>query len=459
MAELRSPRRTARSPGPLTLVIDHSVGSLRLHNSGSTAKLVGVTLLPDAASLLRAAGTDGTPVRALVPRSAHDIDDDTAAALSRFLPIDTAAPLPPPEKLPQPRQPGEPFVCADVQYRAAAAVLGYQPLPHPAMLRRGVDPGGWFLAALVGARELFEHLEVIPYDLERRRDGTWRLLGALQPRGAQDAEALGVAVQRIEVDVGVDDACLIAVGLGGATPRWSQQRVVWRDDARAVVAVGAGRWRHRPRDHGPHGHTIALVPAPSILQPPPPTPEPVAVIATESWLRRNTSLTLEAVEPAGLLDAAAVLPACPATTSSIQSDLDRLTGVTPLDAAGTIASRHTGHPDNARVVDALIGELQAVGYCPWREPFLWSGTNRHNVVADLPGTGTLRLRPDVIERLRKILIRWPFPDPPDPWLKQLNKLTAPEADTAGLLVELDLEDLPPWRLRPEVELRLGLPAW
>ena len=162
-----------------------------------------------------------------------------------------------------------------------------------------------------------------------------------------------------------------------------------------------------------------------------------------------------------VLDAKVLLPACPASAASFQADIDRLSGVAPLDAAGTIASRHTGHPDNARVVDALVAELRAIGYCAWREPFSWYGQTRYNVIADLPPAGAWRVRPEVIERLSRIFVRWPRPNPPDPWLRAMRRLVGPNrAKGAEALVEEDgIGELPPWVLRRELELRLGLPAW
>lgn len=111
------------------------------------------------------------------------------------------------------------------------------------------------------------------------------------------------------------------------------------------------------------------------------------------WLRGGAKVVVEVVDRLPVLEAKVLLPACPATASSFQADIDRLSGVAPLDAAGTIASRHTGHSDNARVVDALIAELRAIGYCPWREPLSWYGQTRYNVIADLPGQAPGRSGP------------------------------------------------------------------
>ena len=135
-----------------------------------------------------------------------------------------------------------------------------------------------------------------------------------------------------------------------------------------------------------------------------------------------------------------------------QADIDRLSGVAPLDAAGPVTSRHTGHPDNARVVNALVAELRGIGYCAWREPFTWNGQARYNVIADLPAAGAWQIRPDILDRLARILVRWPRPDPPDPWLKAIRRLVGTRAKSVEALVSDDLVgDRPAWVLRRELE--------
>ena len=83
--------------------------------------------------------------------------------------------------------------------------------------------------------------------------------------------------------------------------------------------------------------------------------------------------------------------------------LDRYTGVAALDAAGPIVSRHIAHPDNKRVEAQLLADLRAMGYCPWRHDFLHNGVTHSNVIADLPGNGRFRIKPALLERIRRIL--------------------------------------------------------
>lgn len=441
----------------LTLVLDQASGSLRLTESDDRPRVVGVSLLPDAAALIAEAESEDRAVRLLV---AGEADEQLDAGVNGLLPVEAFGRLPVPEELAPPSTRGEVFVCADAVYREAAAALGYRPLPHPVMARNGADPSGWLFAACIGERELFERIDVVPFDLERRSGGSWRLLGAIQVAEARRAEALGLQVQRLDLDIGLDDAFLVPVDREH-TAGWSDHPVIWRDPDRALVALRGRMSVDELPLHGAHGHAVALLPDPGLLRPPAPPAEDQASLDAATWLRGGARVALEVVDRLPVLEAKVLVPACPASASSFQADIDRLSGVAPLDAAGTIASRHTGHPDNARVVDALVAELRAIGYCAWREPFSWYGQTRNNVVADLPGAGAWQIRPEVIERLSRVFVRWPRPDPPDPWLRATRRLVGPlRKEGAEALIDEDhIGELPPWVLRRELELRLGLRAW
>ncbi len=454
----------ARTSGPqsgrgersraLTLVLDQASGSLRLTDEEERPRAVGVTLLPDAAALLAEAERTGHPVRLLVP----GVDDDALVKeVGDLLPVGAAA-LPSPDDLPAPTARNEIFVSADVVYRDAAAARGYRPLPHPVMARGGADPSRWLFAAFVGPRELFERISVVPFDLERRTETEWRLLGAIQVRDARRAEAIGLHVQRIDVDVGLDDLFLVPVERRARS--WSEHPVRWRDPDRALVALPGQATIDELPVHGAHGHAVALLADPGLLRPPPPPAEDRASLVAGTWLRGGAKIVIEAVDRPPLLDLKVLLPSCPTTAASFQADVDRLSGVAPLDASGTIASRHTGHPDNARVVDALVADLRAIGYCAWREPFTWYGQTRYNVIADLPAAGSWQIRPDILDKLARIFVRWPRPDPPDPWLSAIRGLVGPRARALEPLVDDELvSDVPAWVLRRELEWRLGLYAW
>ena len=450
-----SKRRTQRGEraSALTLVLDQASGSLRL--SEKEDRVVGVSLLPDAAALLTDAERTGQTVRLLLPGSQAAM----AEGLGELLPIEAAWAAGLPEDLPPPLVRDEVFVSADPVYREAAAALGYRPLPHPAMARSGADALAWRYAALLGPRELFERIEVVPYDLERRTDGEWRLLGAIRLTEARRAESLGLRVQRLDADVGLDDLFLVPIdreaGVG-----WAEHPVLWRDRDRALIALLGQSTIDELPVHGAHGHAVALLPDPGLLDPPAPPAEDRGELVAGRWLASGAKVLVEVADRPFRPNVKVLTPACPTSAAAFQDAINRLSGAAPLDAAGTIASRHTAHPDNLRVVDALVAELRLIGYCAWREPFSWYGQTRYNVIADLPAAGAWQIRPDILERLARILVRHPRPDPPEPWLRAIRRLEGRRSTDGEGLVEDELTDeVPAWVLRRKLEWRLGLGSW
>src|SRR5688500_1606886 len=123
----RRPTQRGERVRALTLVLDQASGSLRL--SEKETRVVGVSLLPDAAALLAEAESTGQTVRLLIPGP----DASMAEGLGELLPVESASVAGLPEDLPPPSVREEVFVSADPVYREAAAALGYHPLPHPAM--------------------------------------------------------------------------------------------------------------------------------------------------------------------------------------------------------------------------------------------------------------------------------------------------------------------------------------
>jgi hypothetical protein len=454
MARTSSGRTGTGEGGPaIALVLDQASGSARLTDEEKSPRLVGVSLFPDAAALLADAERAGRPVRLLVVGAeiARLVD-----GLGELLPV-TATIVASAEDLPPPSSQDELFVSSDIVLRDAAAALGYRPLPHPALARGGADPSGWLFAAFIGPRELLERIDVVPYDLERQADAGWRLLGAIQAGQMRNAESLGIRIQPLDVDVGLEALFLVPSERLRAAG-WSAHVARWRDPDRALIALRAGTTIDELPGHGAHGHAVAVLPDPGLLRPPSAPAADRAALVAGTWLRSGTKVVVEAVDFPPVFDVK-WFPSCPTTAAGFQTDVDRLTGVAALDAAGTIASRHTGHPDNARVVDALVAELRAIGYCAWREPFTWNGQTRYNVIADLPGSGGWQIRPDVLERLARIFVRWPRPDPPDPWINAIRRLAGRSKAREPLADDQLVSELPAWAVRRKLEERLGLGAW
>ncbi|MFN3282321.1 MAG: M28 family metallopeptidase, partial [Tabrizicola sp.] len=225
--------------------------------------------------------------------------------------------------------------------------------------------------------------------------------------------------------------------------------ILYSEPGQILIALKPGETAEAIHLHGGHGHAEFLAPDPGLLQ-------PALHEAADFDVPDIGKLPeiLEAVE----LDLAvrrilaSIRPRCSVVTAAYEADLDRYTGVTALDATGPIVSRHSAHPDNKRAEAALIADLRAMGYCPWRHDFVHAGATHSNIIADLPGLGRLRIRPEILERYLRILRdAGPLP-PPDHWLPDLGAL-APDSWAEGF------DDLPDATIRAEIERVLKLQPW
>jgi bacterial leucyl aminopeptidase len=121
-----------------------------------------------------------------------------------------------------------------------------------------------------------------------------------------------------------------------------------------------------------HGHTEKLLPDLSLLQP---------------FAVREPARMAPAEEPRLSEDEQRAFGEI--TPQRIAADLARYTGTQPVDDQGTrIRSRHIFHADNAVGVQALVRDLQTVGYGCFKvrvHPFVHEGRALDNVEAELAG--------------------------------------------------------------------------
>ena len=149
---------------------------------------------------------------------------------------------------------------------------------------------------------------------KRRSDGSWRLLGAIQVAQGRLAEELGLRVQHLDADVGLDDFFLVPVDRGAAA-NWVDHPVLWRDADRALIALRGRATIDQLPVHGAHGHAVAIQPDPGLLRPPPPPAEDQASLVAGAWLRSGARIVIEEVDHPPLPGVKVLLPACPTTAS------------------------------------------------------------------------------------------------------------------------------------------------
>ena len=359
--------------------------------------------------------------------------------------------------------PATALVSADRRLRGEAKAAGFTPAAHPALiplLARGVTP---VAARIAGPRDAVERFAArsgaIPMQFQPAADG-WALIALTPPEAQAIAAAMGLSVFPLACDPATED--LVWARLDAGDPGHQDdlaaalagRPILYSEPGQILIALKPGETAEAFHLHGGHGHAEFLAPDPGLLQP--------ALAETADFAVPDIGKLpeiLEAVEidPAIRKILANIRPRCSVVTATYDSDLDRYTGVTALDAAGPIVSRHSAHPDNKRAEAALIADLRAMGYCPWRHDFVHAGATHSNIIADLPGLGRLRIRPEILERYLRILRdAGPLPPPdrwlPDRWPPDLGGL-APDAWAEGFA------DLPDATIRAEIERVLKLQPW
>lgn len=327
------------------------------------------------------------------------------------------------------------LVAADRELRGEGLARGFGAAPHLAvadLLVHGEEPR---FVRLEGPPEGFEGLEgVVPYDWARAGERRV-MLAAASPRALAEAVARGLRILVLPLDLAAEDPCWVRLD---GPPRklaatLATRKLLLVEAGRALVALGPDEGEDELAALARHGGLELLAPCPELLLPPPGPAE----------------------EAAWRSEAPPALPPAPIVTPAVfLADVQRYAGDRALDGAGAITSRHIRHPDNERVVRALLGDLRAMGYAAYTWPFSHAGRTLANVVADLPGRGTLLIEPARLKAIRELLRRHPSPTPPGPWLGPLTELLGEQ-----WLREQRLAGLEPAALRRELDTIFQLRPW
>jgi hypothetical protein len=360
----------AAGSGTIDIVLDHRVGVLL----GAGDRPAAIDLLPAAEELLREASQLHLPVRIAVPEL---LEDAAVAELEpRLALVEAVVPL---DALELPDGAGpHVLVAADRVVRREAADEGWLPVPHPRVALPAALGEPLVFAHLTGRLdELRPPIGLLPYWLERRpghRATAFALLTRKALAGALDA---GISVERLPLRAEVEDPLLVAFEPGArAGTALAAHDVLWSDGSRVLVALAAdGATPDLARDAS-HGRVSLLVPSPELLR-------PALLVAANAPSARGTPIR------------ATAMPA-PVTAHSFAADVARYAGAAPLDGGEPVQSRHIEHPDNERVVRALLEDLAGLGYAPVTHDIAFGGRIVRSVIAEQPGTGELGVDAGII---------------------------------------------------------------
>lgn len=359
--------------------------------------------------------------------------------------------------VPAPREPAgvTAVVCADRSLRGRARAAGYVPAPHAAVLPL-VAADEVVVARFAGPRPVLERFAaangVVPLHFQPTESAAdWALIGLCGPAALADAVPRGLWVLPLDHDPAVEDLVWARVDESSDATRRAlrRRRILYAEPGQVLIALGPHETSDDLALHGAHGHTELLVPDPGLLQPG--RVEADGVVSEAAFTGPSPILEPVAVDADARRLIETARPRCSTVTRGYADRLDRYSGVTPLDSAGAIASRHVAHPDNKRVEAQLIADLRAMGYCPWRHDFLHNGVTHSNVIADLPGNGRFRIEPAALKRLRRLLSTG---GGRDALVAELQSLEDPARGDGP-----EIAELPEPVLRREVERIVGLEPW
>lgn len=446
------------SHGQILVAWSHRVGSLRI---GDQDELLGIDFHPGAyqallqladqgfdirVALLTRAKTNAKRLKQLLPRGWTAIEvpaddrDQGVAALCKFATEGV-------------------FIAADRTVRAIGAKSGLTSWPDPRLAVLAQLHGSLAAVTVAGdLRALRADREFVPYFVELRNDGRSFAIGVATRAALGRCVAQRMETAVLPIDLQCEDPLLVHLDRcdDEALVALQKAKVLHADGRRVLVAVGPDMANDDIGMHGAHGHYLALAPDPGLWDR---APESDGFDrSVELALRRLPAKAPFERVPFDVDIVKLLTPTCPVSATQFETDSNRYTGVVPLDSAGAIVSRHYRHADNTRAVDALMLDLLNMGYCPYRHEFTHNGRTLHNVIADLPGRGRFIIKANIWKALRKALLRYPWPDPPDPWLKAVAEILGRE-----WVRSRGFDQLPPlqarWRLERELFLYPWYPWW
>lgn len=442
--------RIAKRIKSVVLTLDQALGSLRLDDDDTGTRIVGVDLTSDAALAMQALKEAGVNLTVLVPGSFK------AAAIKELKPwlpwVDRLAScsVDPTRALQEHKKRKNSgttvYVAADQTMRAAAAKLRYLSVPHPFQAAQLVAGRAVHFAFLKGLKSQLQGLKgLMPYFSESFGEERTLVLGTVTDEDLRVAGSQQIEFELVPVDLSKDNVALLSVKSGDqfSEKQFGLGRVLASFRSSRLVRLAANETAESLGLVRSHGSVRHLCPSPNLLQRPD-TPDDVMRSFQRRmacWPHPKFKIKDHIFKRYGRRFATA---ACPGGATSFQSDVDRYTGVSNLDSAGSIVSRHIQHPDNARAVQALLKDLRHMGYCAYTHTFYHQGLELRNVIADLPGTGYFKIYPDLLEKIRKLLLKYPFPMPCVPWLRELARLCGRRWINKYVLSEMDTLTLRRW---------------
>ncbi len=445
------------------VILDQASGALR-EDGG---QVLGLDLWPQVRADLEALAERGVECFLGVPAEAEMKGIERLHAFAPFLRI---IPLPP--RFCHARneefaaglglEPGEAataLVSADRRLRGNGARAGLIPAPHVAILPMLAEGHIIRAARLVAARETLLRFgytaRPVPMHFQPTgKGGEWAMIALISEEMRKACALRRIGVEILPCDPLTEDLFWLrpdphAPMAEKARAALEEREILHGEAGQLLVAMKPCENALALNIHGAHGHSEYLQPDPGLLR-----PAPRSCAGRIPGDLPEMLIEKPRLDPRWLDLLRLTRPLCDIVTAHYADDLDRYTGAASLDADGPIISRHSLHPDNKRVEKALLADLAAMGYCPWRHDFIHAGVTHSNIIADLPGRGDLAIRADILARYRDILHRGPIPFPLRQWEREIGELADCE-----WFARADLAQMPDHEILCRIEEIFHLRPW
>lgn len=269
------------------------------------------------------------------------------------------------------------FVSANAVRRVAAQSDGCIALPHVSLIRLflgGQEPDLQF-CRLAAPYEIIDSLpDTLPYDVRPLEDGVSSFLGLLSASARRTAERAGCGIDILPFDFVSQD--LFSVPNDDFfKEKASHDHLIWNDGEFAFLGLRIEDSITSFYNPAAVSSFVSHSPQPQLLEETPGAEPSIDNQVVGGAIDDQDSLlaTAEAIQAADLL-----------------VTVERYSGKRQVDGNNFIRSRHVLHPDIRLTEQALVADLQALGYEPKSQPIqIRQGARANNVYADL-GTGTLQ---------------------------------------------------------------------
>lgn len=320
------------------------------------------------------------------------------------------------------------FVSMDRTLRESAINKGYLASPHVSIAKLIAKKIPICFVKIEGEETLLQGIkDIIPYYLEKYDRSQILLLGIASLEAVADAITRRLKTELLDFDFDRDDLLFVALDkIDDSTKgKIMRQKIILSTGRYLLISLSPSVSSDGIPFHDKHGHFLFLRPDPTLLKPDPLLTRSLE-LRSESfrkWPLKRIKIT-PIRKNESIMELASVGEAT--DPSSIQSYVDRYSGVIELDELGKIKSRHCENSDNLRVINALIKDLKEMGYSPFTYSFRYRGKDLLNVIADLPGKGYFKAEPNISENIRQIFLKYPYIHPSNDWIKEIINILGDE---------------------------------